>query len=179
LKTSLNRKFTVLTLIVKQRCRCCKQLYNSLNYYLTKKKKLTDYKSTPNCTANLWSLTLMDKKNLTCYILWLHMLQKTISHFLAVQELLLLRKKIISEKKPTLTQTYETKRKSWHDVQNKQTNTYSELSNKHAANLILFEKFFPPTCLIWTYTFIYFRWKFLPTRLLESPHSLILAEIPN
>ncbi len=33
---------------------------------------------------------------------------------------------------------------------------YSELSNKHAANLILFEKFFPPTCLIRTYTFIYF-----------------------
>ena len=64
----------------------------------------------------------MDKKNLTCYILWLHILQKTISHFLAVQELLLLQKKIISEKKPTLTQTYETKRKSWHDVQNKQTN---------------------------------------------------------
>ena len=33
---------------------------------------------------------------------------------------------------------------------------YSELSNKHAANLILFEKIFPPTCLIRTYTFIYF-----------------------
>ena len=32
---------------------------------------------------------------------------------------------------------------------------YSELSNKHAANLILFEKFFPPTYLIRTYTFIY------------------------
>lgn len=31
-------------------------------------------------------------------------------------------KKIVSEKKPTLTQTYETKRKSWHDVQNKRTN---------------------------------------------------------
>ena len=56
---------------------------------------------------------------------------------------------------------------------------YSELSNKHAANLILFEKIFPPTCLIRTYTFIYFQGKFLPTRLLEYPCLLILAEIPN
>ena len=39
---------------------------------------------------------------------------------------------------------------------------YSELSNKHAANLILFEKKFPPACLIRTYTFIYFWGKFLP-----------------
>ena len=58
-------------------------------------------------------------------------------------------------------------------------NTYSELSNKHAANLILFEKIFPPTCLIRTYTFIYFQGKFLPTRLLEYLCLLILAEIPN
>ena len=43
---------------------------------------------------------------------------------------------------------------------------YSELSNKHAANLILFENIFPPTCLIRTYTFIYFLGKFPPTRLL-------------
>lgn len=57
--------------------------------------------------------------------------------------------------------------------------TYSELSNKHAANLILFEKIFPPTCLIRTYTFIYFQGKFLPTRLLEYLCLLILAEIPN
>ena len=42
--------------------------------------------------------------------------------------------------------------------------TYSELSNKHAANLILLEKIFLPTCLIRTYTFIYFQGKFLPTR---------------
>ena len=56
---------------------------------------------------------------------------------------------------------------------------YSELSNKHAANLILFEKIFPPTCLIRTYTFIYFQGKFLPTRLLEYLCLLILAEIPN
>ena len=42
---------------------------------------------------------------------------------------------------------------------------YSELSIKHAANLILFEKIFPPTFPIRTYTsFIYFRGK---TRLLE------------
>ena len=41
--------------------------------------------------------------------------------------------------------------------------TYSELSNKHAANLILFEEIFPPTCLIRTYTFIYFQGKFLPS----------------
>ena len=56
---------------------------------------------------------------------------------------------------------------------------YSELSNKHAANLILFEKIFPPTCLIRTYTFIYFQGKFLPTWLLEYLCLLILAEIPN
>ena len=56
---------------------------------------------------------------------------------------------------------------------------YSELSNKHAANLILFEKIFLPTCLIRTYTFIYFQGKFLPTRLLEYLCLLILAEIPN
>ena len=56
---------------------------------------------------------------------------------------------------------------------------HSELSNKHAANLILFEKIFPPTCLIRTYTFIYFQGKFLPTRLLEYLCLLILAEIPN
>jgi hypothetical protein len=29
----------------------------------------------------------------------------------------------------------------------KSQSTYSELSNNHAANLILFEKIFPPTCL--------------------------------
>ena len=46
---------------------------------------------------------------------------------------------------------------------------YSELSNKHEANFILFEKIFPPTCLIRAYTFIYFWGKFLPTRLLEPP----------
>ena len=56
---------------------------------------------------------------------------------------------------------------------------YSEHSNKHAANLILFEKIFLPTCLIRTYTFIYFQGKFLPTRLLEYLCLLILAEIPN
>jgi hypothetical protein len=56
---------------------------------------------------------------------------------------------------------------------------YSELSNKHAANLILFEKIFPPTCLIRTYTLIYFQGKFLPTRLLEHLCLLFLAEIPN
>ena len=56
---------------------------------------------------------------------------------------------------------------------------YSELSNKHAANLILFEKIIPPTCLIRTYTFIYFEWKFLPTRLLEFLCLLILTEISN
>ena len=56
---------------------------------------------------------------------------------------------------------------------------YSELSNKHAANLILFEKIFLPTCLIRTYTFIYFQGKFLPTRLLEYLCLLILAEIPS
>ena len=41
---------------------------------------------------------------------------------------------------------------------------YSEFSNKHAANFILFYKFFPPTCLIRTCTYIYFREKF-PTTL--------------
>ena len=56
---------------------------------------------------------------------------------------------------------------------------YSELSNKHAANLILSEKIFLPTCLIRTYTFIYFQGKFLPTRLLEYLCLLILAEIPS
>ena len=56
---------------------------------------------------------------------------------------------------------------------------YSELFNKHAANLILFENIFPPTCLIRTYTFIYFQGKFLPTRLLEYLCLLILAEIPS
>mgnify|MGYP001400029690 CR=1 FL=1 len=54
---------------------------------------------------------------------------------------------------------------------------YSELSNKHAANLILFEKTFLPTCLIRTYTFIYFQGKFLPTQLLDYLFLLILAEI--
>ena len=52
---------------------------------------------------------------------------------------------------------------------------YSELSNKHAANFILFEKFFPSTFIIRTYTFIYFRGKFPPTRLLEPPHLLIFG----
>ena len=56
---------------------------------------------------------------------------------------------------------------------------YSDLSNKHAANLILSEKIFPPTCLIRTYMFIYFQGKFLPTRLLEYLCLLILAKIPN
>ena len=56
---------------------------------------------------------------------------------------------------------------------------YSELSNKHAANLILFENFFPPTCLIRTYTFIYFRGKFPPTRILEPLRLLIFGKIPN
>ena len=53
---------------------------------------------------------------------------------------------------------------------------YSELFNKHAANLVLFKKIFLPTCLIRTYTFIYFQGKFLPTRLLEyrgSPTSTV------
>ena len=63
--------------------------------------------------------------------------------------------------------------------ENMDLSIYSELSNKHAANLILFEKIFPPTCLIRTYTFIYFQGKFLPTRLLEYLCLLILAEIPN
>ena len=45
--------------------------------------------------------------------------------------------------------------------------TYSELSKKHAENLILFGENFPPTCLIRTYTFIHFRGKFPPTVLLE------------
>ena len=56
---------------------------------------------------------------------------------------------------------------------------YSELSNKHAANLILFEKIFPPTCLIRAYTFIYFWGKFPPTRLLEPTPLLIWGENPN
>jgi hypothetical protein len=56
---------------------------------------------------------------------------------------------------------------------------YSELSNKHAANVILFEKCFPPTCLIRTYTFIYFWGKFQPTRLLKPTHLIIFGEIPN
>ena len=34
---------------------------------------------------------------------------------------------------------------------------YSELSNKYAASLNLLENFFPPTCLIRAYTYIYFR----------------------
>ena len=55
----------------------------------------------------------------------------------------------------------------------------SELSNKHGSNLILFEKFFPPTCLIRTYKFIYFRGKFPAKRLLEPPRLLILGKIPN
>ena len=37
---------------------------------------------------------------------------------------------------------------------------YSDLSNKNAANLILFEKFFSPTCLIRTSTFNHFWWIF-------------------
>ena len=41
---------------------------------------------------------------------------------------------------------------------------YSEPSNKHAANLILFEKIFSPTCLIITYVFIYFWGKFMIIR---------------
>ena len=56
---------------------------------------------------------------------------------------------------------------------------YSELHNKHAANLIIFEKIFPPTCLIRTFTFIYFQEKFLPTWLLEYLCLLILADILN
>ena len=40
---------------------------------------------------------------------------------------------------------------------------YSELSNKQAANLTHFENFFLPTCLIRTYTFIYFCGKLPPT----------------
>ena len=44
---------------------------------------------------------------------------------------------------------------------------YSHLFNKRAANLILFETFFLPTCLIRIYMFIYFGGKFLPTRLLK------------
>ena len=44
---------------------------------------------------------------------------------------------------------------------------YSELSNKHSANLILFEKIFPPTRLIRTYKFIHFDGKFPPTQLSE------------
>ena len=58
----------------------------------------------------------------------------------------------------------------------------SELSNKHAANLILFVKFFPPTWLIRTFNnfmLIYFRGKFPPTRLLEPPRLFILGEIPS
>ena len=56
---------------------------------------------------------------------------------------------------------------------------YFELSNKHAANLILFKKIFPPTCLIRAYTFIYFWGKFPPTRLLEPTPLLIWGENPN
>ena len=57
--------------------------------------------------------------------------------------------------------------------------SYSELSNKHAVNLILFGNIFLHTCLIRTYTFIFFWRKFLPTRLLKATHLLILGEIPN
>ena len=55
---------------------------------------------------------------------------------------------------------------------------YSEPSNKHAANLILFEKIFLPTFLIRTYTFIYFWGKFQPTHLLEPTCLLNLGGIP-
>ena len=47
---------------------------------------------------------------------------------------------------------------------------YSELSNKHAANLILFEKIFPPTCLF------YFWGKFPPTLLLEPTRLFVFRE---
>ena len=53
---------------------------------------------------------------------------------------------------------------------------YSEISNKHGAHLILFEKFFLPACLIRTYTFIYFSGKLPPTWLLEPPRLFIFKK---
>ena len=53
---------------------------------------------------------------------------------------------------------------------------YSELSNKQAANLTHFENFFLPTCLIRTYTFIYFCGKLPPTRLLEPARLFIFRK---
>ena len=57
--------------------------------------------------------------------------------------------------------------------------TLNSLISMCAANLILFEEIFPLTCLIRAYTFIYFRGKFPPTRLLEPPPLLILGGNPN
>ena len=53
---------------------------------------------------------------------------------------------------------------------------YSELSNKHGAHLILFEKFFLPAILIRTYTFIYFCRNLPPTWLLEPPYLFIFKK---
>ena len=46
-----------------------------------------------------------------------------------------------SENTTTLNEVLNEDQSSWLGNMD-----YSELSNKHAANLILFEKFFPPTC---------------------------------
>ena len=57
---------------------------------------------------------------------------------------------------------------------------YSELSDCPACSeSYSFWEIFPPTCLIRTYTFIYFRGKFPPAWLLEPPRLLIFGKIPN
>ena len=56
---------------------------------------------------------------------------------------------------------------------------YSELSNKHGAHLILFEKKILPASLIRTYIFIYFCGKLPPTWLLEPPYLFIFKKNPG
>ena len=66
-----------------------------------------------------------------------------------------------------------------NETKSESISDYSELSSKHATNLILFEEIFPPTCLNRTYTFIYFWGKFPPTQLLEPTRLLILGKFPT
>ena len=60
-----------------------------------------------------------------------------------------------------------------NETKSESISDYSELSSKHAANLILFEEIFPPTCLNRTYMFIYY------TQLLEPTRLLILGKFPT
>ena len=71
-------------------------------------------------------------------------------------------------------QSYNSKDYGWVGL-----SYYSELSNKHGAHLILFEKFFLPAILIRTYTFIYFCRNLPPTWLLEPPYLFIFKTNPG